>query len=89
MTLLNQWKNKQSFGLLTYDICVWDDKFRNIAAVLRAHHMPHATVFVATSSSRGKERGEKALRGAGSWSGPRTQSQGPWKLLPRRLVGVC
>lgn len=49
--------------------------------------MPHATAFMASLLPCGKERGEKALGGAGSWEGGlRTQLQGPWKLPPRGLV---
>ena len=66
MTLLHQWKNKHGFGSLAYDICVWRDKLSDTAAVLRARRVPRAVALAATSSPRGKERGEEALRGAGS-----------------------
>lgn len=87
MTLLNQWKNKHSFGTLTYDTCVQDDKLRNIAAVLQAYHMPYATAFVAASLPCGKERGEKALRRARIWLGSEDPVAGTLEIAAKELGG--
>lgn len=67
MILLNQWKNKHSFGSLTCDLCVQDDKLSSSAVVLRGHHLPHAVAFMTASLPCGKERGEKVLSGTRSW----------------------
>lgn len=87
MTLLNQWKNKHSFGSLTYDICVQDDKLSNTAMVLRACRVPHATAFMATLSPCGKEKGEKALRGAGSLGTSKDQVTGTLEIAAKEVGG--
>lgn len=85
MILLNQWKNKHSFGSLARDLCVQDDKLSSTAVVLQAHRLPHAVAFVSASLPCERREERRYLVGQGAGGYLSTQLQGPWKLLSRRL----